>query len=88
MQFPWQSRPRAPRPQVDPIRLDPAADVASQRAVVARLSTEQITAAWYLPGDALVAARDPRRSAQLVVLQLTEAEPRPVPAGRQRTQVR
>ncbi len=68
MQFPWQSRPRAPRPQVEPIRLDPAADVESQRAVVARLSTDQITAAWYLSGDALVATRDSRRAAQLVVL--------------------
>lgn len=68
MQFPWQSRPRAPRPQVEPIRLDPAADAESQRIVVARLSTDQITAAWYLSADALVATRDPRRAAQLIVL--------------------
>ncbi|WP_296607181.1 hypothetical protein [Nocardioides sp.] len=70
MQFPWQPRPRprAPRAQVEPIRLDPAADVEVQRKLVARLTAEQLTAAWYLSGDALQAARDPRRAQQLVVL--------------------
>lgn len=68
MQFPWQSRVRTPRPQVEPIRLDPAADVESQRMLVDRLTTQQISAAWYLSADALVATRDPRRAEQLVVL--------------------
>ena len=68
MQLPWQSRPRAPRAQAEPIRLDPAADVEVQRKLVGRLTGEQLTAAWYLSGDALRSARDPRRAQQLVVL--------------------
>lgn len=71
MQFPWQSRPRSPRqlrPSVEPIRLDPAADVEVQRKLVGQLTTEQLTAAWYLSADALQTSRDPRRAGQLVVL--------------------
>lgn len=68
MQFPWQSRPRAPRPSVEPIRLDPAADVEVQRKLIGQLTTEQLTAAWYLSADALQATHDLRRAGQLVVL--------------------
>jgi hypothetical protein len=68
VQFPWQSRPRPARPQVEPIRLDPAADLESLRTLVGHLSTGQVSVAWHVSCDALLAARDPRRAEQLVVL--------------------